>query len=253
MGKLLCCLLLLSFVSCGFNTVDTGKVGVKTQWGKIIESGIPAGLHFYLPFSGKSIDEVDMRVMKEDGKEGTFTKDNQEVTVSFSVNYRYDPKESEYIYTNGNEGYFGLVGPQVIKGVMKEVVGQYDAETIVSKRSKVNSDVEAAIKERLTSKKILIDNFEVTNFSFDPQYQKAIEAKMIATQRAQEAVNHTVQIEEEKKQVIAKAQGEAEAMRIKSQALSQNSNLIEYTKALRWDGKLPTMVMGGTTPFLNIK
>lgn len=242
----------LSLASCGFNTVGTGKVGVKTQWGKIIESGLPEGLHFYLPFTGKSISEVDMRVKKENASESTFTKDNQEVTVSFSVNYRHDPKETEYIYRNGNEKYFDLVGPQIIKGVMKEVVGQYDAETIVSKRAKVNQDVENAIRERLASRKILVDNFEVTNFAFDKEYQKAIEDKMIATQKALEAKNHTVQIEEEKNQRILSAQGEAESMRIKSNALAANKNLVDWEAVQKWNGVLPTMMMGSSTPFIHI-
>ncbi len=239
--------------ACGFDMVETGHVGVKTQFGKIIESGISEGLNFYMPFTGKSINEVDMRMKKASGDESTFTKDNQEVHVSFSINYRFDSKESEFIYRNGNTKYFDIVAPQIVVGVMKEVIGQYDAETIVSKRPKVNSDVQAAIKERLSAKKIYVDNFEVTNFKFDEAYQKAIEDKMIATQRAQEAKNHTVQIEEEKTQAIAKAQGEAEAMRIKSQALAANKNLVEYEAVQKWDGKLPTMMTGNTTPFINLK
>lgn len=246
-------MLLLSFASCGFNTVGTGRVGVKTQFGKIIESGLPEGIHFYLPFTGKSINEVDMRVQRSNWKESTFTKDNQEVFVSFSVNYHLDPKETEFIYRNGNDKYFSLVAPQIIVGVMKEVVGQYDAETIVSRRPKVNSDVEQAIKDRLAEKKIIVDNFEVTNFKFDDAYQKAIEDKMIATQRAQEAKNHTVQIEEEKTQSILEAQGQAEAMRIKSQALAQNKNLVEYEAVQKWNGILPVTMLGSSTPFINIR
>ena len=51
-------------------------------------------------------------------------------------------------------------------------------------------------------------------------------------------------------------QGEAEASAIKakSDALQQSPNLVELTKAERWDGKLPTsFVPGSTIPFVNIK
>lgn len=253
MKKILMLSALVLMQSCGWEIVDTGHVGVKTQFGKIIESGIPEGLQFYMPFSGKSISEVDLRIQKGEGEESTFTKDNQEVKVKFVINYRLDGKQTELIYRNGNASYFENVAPQIIVGTMKEVVGQFNAETIVSQRSKVNDDVLKAIKEKLSTKAIVLENFEVTNFSFDPQYQAAIEAKMIATQKAKEAENTTAQIREEKEQAILTAQGQAEAMRIKSQALAANKNLVEYEAVQKWNGVLPVTMMGQATPFINIK
>lgn len=253
MKNILFVLVLFALGSCGFNTVGTGRVGVKTQFGKIIESGIPEGLHFYLPLTGKSISEVDLRMQKEEGIEATFTKDNQEIKVTYVVTYSLDKNATEYIFRNGNNTYFATVGPQVIKGTMKEVIGQYDAETIVSKRPKVNSDVMEAIRTKLATKFITVDNFEVTNFAFDPQYQAAIEEKMIATQNAKKAENHTAEVREQKEQVILAAQGQAEAMKIKSQALSQNQNLVQYEAVLRWNGVLPVTMLGSSTPFINIK
>jgi 4-diphosphocytidyl-2C-methyl-D-erythritol kinase len=42
-------------------------------------------------------------------------------------------------------------------------------------------------------------------------------------------------------------------MKIKSAALSQNKNLVEYEAVLKWDGKLPEMMMGGgSVPFINL-
>lgn len=253
MNKLLLLIALIFTQSCGWEIVDTGHVGVKTQFGKIIESGIPEGLQFYMPFTGKSISEVDLRIQKGEGEESTFTKDNQEVKVKFVINYRLDSKQTENIYRNGNSSYFENVAPQVIVGTMKEVVGQFNAETIVSQRSKVNDDVQKAIKDKLATKAIVLENFEVTNFTFDPQYQQAIESKMIATQKAKEAENKTAQVREEKDQAILRAQGEAEAMKIKSQALSQNQNLVQYEAVLKWNGVLPVTMMGQTVPFINIK
>lgn len=46
---------------------------------------------------------------------------------------------------------------------------------------------------------------------------------------------------------------EAEAMRIKSQALAQNKGLVQFELAQKWDGKLPTMMMGNTVPLLDLK
>ena len=76
---------------------------------------------------------------------------------------------------------------------------------------------------------------------------------MIAVEQAKEAKNKTVRIEEESKQQIIQAQAEAESMRIRANALTQNKNLVEYEAVQKWNGKLPEYMMGGTMPFINIK
>ena len=65
--------------------------------------------------------------------------------------------------------------------------------------------------------------------------------------------NETVRIEEEAKQTVKTAQAEAEAMRIKSQALSQNKGLVEFEIAKKWDGKLPVYMMGNSVPLIDFK
>ena len=67
---------------------------------------------------------------------------------------------------------------------------------------------------------------------------------MVAFQRASEAKNKTVQIAEEATQKVLQAKAEAEAMRIKANALSQNKSLIGYEWVQKWDGKTP-LIMGG--------
>lgn len=247
-------LILLSTIltSCGFEIVDTGHIGVKTKFSRITETGLQEGLHFYVPFVGNSIHDVDMRVRSFEGEEPTFTKDNQEIKVKYQGTYRLDPKNVEFIFRNGNEKYFDIVAPQIIVGVMKEVVGQFDAETIVSKRPIVNDDIFKAVAENLKAKFILLDNYEVTNFSFDPQYQKAIEDKMIATQKAKEAENKTAQIREEKAQTILTAEGQAESMRIRAKALSENRGLVEFEMVQKWNGELPKIMTGSGSTLLDV-
>jgi regulator of protease activity HflC (stomatin/prohibitin superfamily) len=51
---------------------------------------------------------------------------------------------------------------------------------------------------------------------------------------------------------IAEANGEAEAIRIINEALSQNPFYLEWLKTQAWDGKLPLVVGQGGTPFIQI-
>ena len=76
---------------------------------------------------------------------------------------------------------------------------------------------------------------------------------MIAEQKAQEAVNNTKRIKEEADQKIITAKAEAEAMEIKSQALSKNKGLTEYEAVQKWDGKLPQYMLGNSVPMINLE
>jgi regulator of protease activity HflC (stomatin/prohibitin superfamily) len=89
----------------------------------------------------------------------------------------------------------------------------------------------------------------------------AINAKIEATQKAQQRENELqtakaqAEIEREKSRgeadaLVIAAKGEAEANRLRREALSQE--LVQYTLAQRWDGKLP-QVTGASTPLLNLK
>jgi regulator of protease activity HflC (stomatin/prohibitin superfamily) len=90
----------------------------------------------------------------------------------------------------------------------------------------------------------------------------AINAKIQSTQMAEQRKNEVAQATAEgQKEValaqaratatVATAQAEAQAITLKNNALKDNPALIELTKAQRWNGQLPTTVMGqNVTPFL---
>lgn len=58
---------------------------------------------------------------------------------------------------------------------------------------------------------------------------------------------------EEKEQAILRAEAEAESIRIRSEALAQNKDLVEWEDIQKWDGKLPVQMLGAApVPFLNL-
>lgn len=58
----------------------------------------------------------------------------------------------------------------------------------------------------------------------------------------------------EAESIRIKGDAEASAIKSRAEALAQNQNLVELTKAEKWDGKLPTTVLPtGTLPFIDAK
>ena len=95
----------------------------------------------------------------------------------------------------------------------------------------------------------------MVNFGFSADYQAAIERKVIATQQKLKAEQDLSRIVIEADQRIAKAKGEAEAIRIQAQAIQSQGgkDYVQLQAIARWDGKLPNYMMGNAVPMINIK
>jgi regulator of protease activity HflC (stomatin/prohibitin superfamily) len=99
----------------------------------------------------------------------------------------------------------------------------------------------------------VVDEFNIVNFGFSSAFNNAIEAKVTAEQSALAAKNKLEQIKFEADQAIAEARGKAEAMRVESEALRSNPQILELRALEKWDGVLPQVTGAGGTPFINIQ
>lgn len=88
-----------------------------------------------------------------------------------------------------------------------------------------------------------------------PNVVTAINAKIQATQMAEQRKNEVAQAQAEAAKEVAKAEGEAKArltlaeaeaqsIKVKGDALRQNPSVIELNMVERWDGKLPVYQLG---------
>lgn len=246
-------LLLILVFGFGLEQVDEGYRGIETRFGKVEDKSLPPGLYFYNPIS-TSIFEMSVKEEKLVVKTSCFTKDTQTVHIEATVTYFPDPSTIHKIYSQfGNQWTEKVIEPAVL-GTIKDAVGQYIADDLISKRELVKAKAEDEVKQALLTRKVNVTRLDITNLDFNDEYEKAVEKKVVATQHAAEAKNKTVQVEEEAKQTVAKAKAEAESMRIRSQALSQNKSLVSYEAVQKWDGSLPKIILGnGSMPMLDLK
>lgn len=241
----------LGLASCGYEQVEEGFRGIKTTWGKMVGDPLPPDIYFYNPISS-DIFEMDVREQKLEGGTDCFTKDTQLVRVNFAVTYYPQQDKIGQLYSQfGREWGEKIIMPAVL-GSVKDAIGQYIADDLVATREKVKMAAEGEIRTALKERDVIVTRLDLTNLDFDDQYERAVEDKVVAIQRAQEAKNKSVTIEEEARQSVMKAKAEAESMRIRSEALSQNKGLVEYEKVQKWDGKLPQIMLGtGSMPIIN--
>lgn len=237
---------------CGIHTVDTGHRGIKTSFGQVEGPPLVEGLYFVNPFT-TSISQMDVRIQRWDGKTEAYTRDVQEATVEFTLNYKLRPEAAADMYrTVGADWANKLVGQQVYQH-LKNVIGQWDAVDLISNRQKANDAAQAAIVQALGESRVDVTSFSITDFQFSHAFNQAVEAKVIAQQRAQEAQNRTEQIRQEAQQKVIAATAEAQSMKIRADALTQNPKLVAWEAVQKWDGKLPVNMYGSTAiPFIDV-
>jgi len=243
---------LLFTTGCGIEIVDEGHTGVKKVLGDIKEETYSPGFYVVNPFT-TNIIHMDNRVQKYIGESTVYTKDVQQANVSFTVNYYLTPTDSVSILSEVGRDYESKLIPQIVLGSIKNVAGKWNAIDLVSNREKATLEIQQSINEGFSKRGLGIDRFELTGLAYRPEFEKAVEDKVTAVQRAEEAQNNTVRIQEEANQQVITANAAAEAMRIKTEALKQSPILVSYEAVQKWDGKLPKMMLSNeSVPFIQM-
>lgn len=249
-GAILVFLCLLT-AFCSFNTVSAGHKGVKVTLGSVSPNVLPEGLYFKKPIID-SIVEMDARNQVMQVDTFAYTKDIQQAKFEATLNYRLDGSKAAVIYQNVGEDWSNALVPQVVQDTLKATIGKWDAVVLIENRDKATTAVLESLQGALSEKGVIVTNFSITNIDFNDEFEKAVEDKVTAIQRAAGEENKTKQIQEQAKQRVISAKAEAESMEIRSQALSQNKGLVEYEAVQKWNGELPTYMLGNSTPFINL-
>ncbi len=247
--------LLLPIFAClveSFTVVPAGHIGVQQTLGSVSMQTLGEGVHFVNPIS--NVRDVDVRVVKAQLKGANAgTKDLQVVHTDMVVNYRIDGTKAAHIYKEFGLDLEDKILMPAINESFKAVTAHYNSEELITQRDKVSNAIQEELQAKVLPYGLSISTISMVNFGFSNEYQNAIEQKVISTQATLKAEQDLKRIQVEAEQAIARAKGEAEAIRIQSQAIqSQGGAAYVNLKAIeKWDGKLPN-VNGGAMPFINV-
>lgn len=229
-----------------FYVVDAGFCGVKKTLGKVEQTTYQSGIGLKAPFFTDVI-QFDVRTKKMADKTSCYTADMQTAELDYNLTYNLKSDNIHVLYSTVGTDYEAKKIVPSLNDVLKDVIGKWQAQELVANRDSARMQVTIALQKKLDARYFENVTFQFNDIDYSDNFEKAIEAKVIAEQKAQEAANKTKQVEQEAKQKVIAAQAEAEAMKIKAEALAKNPALIEYEKAQKWDGKMPTTVLGGNT------
>jgi regulator of protease activity HflC (stomatin/prohibitin superfamily) len=187
--------------------------------------------------------------------------DLQEVTVPVAVNWHVQPDQAAELYQAVGLDYARtVIAPAVLQLVTQEV-GQFKAIDFAQSRAALAEAVHKALQDRLGHYGIQVESVNVEDAIFAANFIQAVEAKVIADQKAAEAKRLIEVAAAEAQAVRERAAGDRDAAIFKAegqrQAIEDVSAALGFTpqEYLRWvmlsawDGLLPSTLVGDAGEF----
>jgi len=212
--------------SCLYN-VDGGQRAVlfDTFRGGILPDVRGEGTHFIIPVVQRPII-LDVRTKPREIPSVTGTKDLQMVNIKLRVLWRPNEKDLPRLYRELGTDFDERVLPSIGNEVLKSVVAQYNAEELLSKRAEVSSRIKEELQKRAANFYLILDDVAITHLTFGREFMRAIESKQVASQEAERQQWVVKKAEQERQAVVTRAQGEAEAASIITNAMEATGNAI---------------------------
>lgn len=223
--------------------VEPGFRGVQVTLGKVSDEFKPEGFGTKQPFIS-SIIPVPVRQLARELPAECYSADLQQVNIHLRVLYRIPEASVVRIYKEySGDPFDSLIAPRVLEA-LKEVTALQSAEQIVKQREQIKTHALLAAAKKVGA--ILnIEDLVLENITLSKELETAIESKMVQEQEAAKARFTQQKAQIEADTAIIKAKGEAEAIRIRGEALRDTPGLIQLQIVEKWDGKAP-LVIGGS-------
>jgi regulator of protease activity HflC (stomatin/prohibitin superfamily) len=257
-------------------SIDGQSVGVVTTPNGVKSEALHTGWHFVWPWF--NIHKMDKTVwvytcanktqegqVKDEDAIWAPTSEGIKMGFDISASWRIDPNQAPWIFQNvttqdGNEtSRYMWLEEQVVRTKLKSclalTVSEYTPIQAYSmKRQEIQNKTFARMKKELSSWRLILDQVDIREVYYNADYERSINAKKLAEQEALRLIEVTKQKNElltqakiEKDITIQAAEGAAKALQIKGDAIRQNPGVIQLNWIEKWDGALPTYMMGSGT------
>lgn len=275
-SALVAILLFGGWAGCSWQKVPAGNVGVHVY---LLggEKGVdavarPVGRHFigwqqemYLyPTFTQNYVWTKGNDPGSEGDESLSFQDKQglEINADVGIAYNVDPGQVTDLFQKYRKG-VDEITDSVLRNAVRDALNTEASIMIVEQ---IYGAGKAGLMDRATERVrkqvepfgIRIEKiYWIGSMRLPDGVQAALNSKIEATQKAQQRENEVAQAKAEADKAreeargiadsqLLRAQAEAEAIRIRGEALRENPALVDLTVAERWDGKLPEYYVGGS-------
>lgn len=267
------CVIYFAFLlGCGVTNVDPGNVGVEVNrcsGGGVSQTPLAIGYHFTGPCEDIFEYPVSMQNAAWSGDQGIHVAsvEGLDITTDVSLNYTILPSRAPHIYEKYRKPLEEIENSymkNLVRESMRREFSKYSANELYTKQYDLQIVVEKTIREQLVRDGFAVENLALNKMQVPESVKTQIEQRVAATQNAQKVENEIRTSKADADKRVAQAEGnaraavteaeanfkvkklkaDAEAYYIKKTTEALTPAFIEYTRAQKWDGKLPQVTSG---------
>ncbi|MEA2111310.1 MAG: SPFH domain-containing protein [Campylobacterota bacterium] len=217
-----------------FVIITEGERGILSTNGKYEQQALLPGLHFIIPIIQK-VYLVDTKVRiinyadKIDRSSGSgegitvkptvtvLDKRGLPVGIELTVQYRLNAQYAAQTIANWGFSWEEKIINPVVRDVVRNVIGQYDAESLPTKRNIIATEIDKGISASVTGLKNApadLQSVQLREIILPTKVKEQIERVQVAKQEVQRAEQEVQRAKQEAFKRAAEAQGKAEAVKI---------------------------------------
>ncbi len=235
----------------GTYVVKPGYRGVEVTLGRVSPAFKPEGFGLKVPFV-TAIHPVSVRQQTAEDKAECYSADLQQITVELKVLFRVPESSVVKLFQEVAGGPFeSLIAPRV-QEALKEVAALQSAEQIVKNREQIKTR-SLEIARRKLGPLLVIEDIVIQNIALTRELEHAIEAKMVQEQEASKSKYLQQRVQIEADTAVIRAKGEADAIRLRGEALRRNPAFVDLQIVDKWDGVAPAVIGGGDQVMLTLQ
>ncbi len=233
-----------------FTIIEEGQRGILSTNGKYQDTALLPGLHFIIPIIQK-VYTVDTKVRiinyasRLEASSGTsgivakpavtvLDKRGLPVSIELTVQYRLNAQFAAQTISNWGFTWEDKIINPVVRDVVRNVVGKYDAESLPTMRNKVATEIEDGIRDSVKGLKnapAILQSVQLRDIVLPAKVKEQIENVQIAKQEVQRAQQQVQRAKQEALKRAAQAEGVAQQARIEAKGKADAITIEANAKA----------------------
>ena len=219
-----------------FTIIEEGQRGILSTNGKYQDQALLPGLHFIVPIIQKvyvvdtkvRIINYASRIEAASNTSGIVAKPavtvldkrSLPVSIELTVQYRLNSQYAAQTISNWGFSWEDKIINPVVRDVVRNVIGKYDAEALTQMRNDLGTEIEEGIRNSVTNLKnspAILQSVQLRDIILPPKVKEQIERVQIAKQEVQKAEQDVQRVKQEALKRAAEAEGIAQKKRIEAQ------------------------------------
>ena len=219
-----------------FTIIEEGQRGILSTNGKYQDQALLPGLHFIVPVIQKvyvvdtkvRIINYASRLEANSNASGIISKPavtvldkrSLPVSIELTVQYRLNSEFAAQTISNWGFSWEDKIINPVVRDVVRNVIGKYDAEALTQMRNDLGTEIEAGIRDSVANLKnspAVLQSVQLRDIVLPKKVKEQIEAVQIAKQAVQKAEQDVQRVKQEALKRAALAEGVAQQARIEAQ------------------------------------